>query len=87
MSAAPFSIHRIRALLLLLLPSALSFLKQSVVAWPYVDCSGTNPIFSLNQVTAHYNPSNHSIGLQLDGDFTNAYWAQGYTATATNQCK
>ncbi|GJJ69494.1 hypothetical protein EMPS_01840 [Entomortierella parvispora] len=55
-----------------------------VDAWPYVDCSGPNPILALGQVTAYYDHANSSIGLELDGNFTNAYWAQGYTDAATS---
>ncbi|KAG0303846.1 hypothetical protein BGZ97_001726 [Linnemannia gamsii] len=54
-----------------------------VEAWPYVDCSATNSIFALQQVTAHYDHGNNSIGLTLQGNFTDTYWAQGYSEQAT----
>ncbi|KAF9281878.1 hypothetical protein BGZ68_006331 [Mortierella alpina] len=62
-----------------------SILLQGIEAWPYVDCSGPNPIFSLQKVVAHYDRSNNSIGLLLQGNFTDTYWAQGYSAAATSQ--
>ncbi|KAF9981315.1 hypothetical protein BGZ75_007432 [Mortierella antarctica] len=62
-----------------------SMLLQGVDAWPYVDCAGPNPIFSLQRVVAHYDRSNNSIGLLLQGNFTDTYWAQGYSAAATSQ--
>ena len=58
-----------------------------VEAWPYVDCSATNSIFALQQVTAHYDNRNNSIGLLLQGNFTDTYWAQGYSELATSKCK
>jgi hypothetical protein len=58
-----------------------------VEAWPYVDCSATNSIFALQQVTAHYDHGNNSIGLTLQGNFTDTYWAQGYSEQATLKCK
>lgn len=58
-----------------------------VEAWPYVDCSATNSIFALQRVTAYYDHGNSSIGLTLQGNFTDTYWAQGYSAQATSQCK
>ncbi|CAO3575176.1 unnamed protein product [Mortierella alpina] len=60
-------------------------LLQASDAWPYVDCAGPNPIFSLQQVVAHYDRSNNSIGLLLQGNFTDTYWAQGYSEAATSQ--
>ncbi|KAG9320113.1 hypothetical protein KVV02_003105 [Mortierella alpina] len=60
-------------------------LLQGIDAWPYVDCAGPNPIFSLQRVVAHYDRSNNSIGLLLQGNFTDTYWAQGYSAAATSQ--
>ncbi|KAF9334673.1 hypothetical protein BGZ91_010775 [Linnemannia elongata] len=56
-----------------------------VEAWPYVDCSATNSIFALQRVTAHYDHGNNSIGLSLQGNFTDTYWAQGYSELATSK--
>ncbi|KAF9539923.1 hypothetical protein EC957_004852 [Mortierella hygrophila] len=56
-----------------------------VEAWPYVDCSATNSIFALDRVTAHYDHGNNSIGLSLQGNFTDTYWAQGYSELATSK--
>ncbi|KAF8947838.1 hypothetical protein BGZ47_007647 [Haplosporangium gracile] len=56
-----------------------------VEAWPYVDCSATNSIFALQRVTAYYDHGNNSIGLSLQGNFTDAYWAQGYSEVATSK--
>ncbi|KAF9127848.1 hypothetical protein BGW39_005512 [Mortierella sp. 14UC] len=58
---------------------------HTVEAWPYVDCSATNSIFTLQKVTAHYDHGNNSIGLSLQGNFTDTYWAQGYTDAATSK--
>jgi len=75
-------------LTLVLVALFIAFLGDlGVDAWPYVDCSGSNPILALGRVTAHYDHTNSSIGLELDGNFTNAYWAQGYTDAATSACK
>ncbi|KAH7058416.1 hypothetical protein BKA57DRAFT_149415 [Linnemannia elongata] len=58
-----------------------------VEAWPYVDCSATNSIFALQRVTAHYDHGNNSIGLSLQGNFTDTYWAQGYSELATSKSR
>ncbi|KAF9574361.1 hypothetical protein EC968_006695 [Mortierella alpina] len=71
--------------LVALLVALGSVLLQGIEAWPYVDCAGPNPIFSLQQVVAHYDRSNNSIGLLLRGNFTDTYWAQGYSEAATSQ--
>ncbi|KAG0378965.1 hypothetical protein BGX24_002194 [Mortierella sp. AD032] len=72
-------------LLFLLTLLCWTFSIHTVEAWPYVDCSATNSIFALQKVTAHYNNSNNSIGLSLQGNFTDTYWAQGYTDAATSK--
>ncbi|KAG0218741.1 hypothetical protein BGX33_006117 [Mortierella sp. NVP41] len=56
-----------------------------VEAWPYVDCSASNSIFALQRVTAHYDHVNNSIGMSLQGNFTDTYWAQGYSEAATSK--
>ncbi|KAG0257230.1 hypothetical protein BGZ95_005296, partial [Linnemannia exigua] len=73
------------ALLFLLTLLCWTFSIRAVEAWPYVDCSATNSIFALQQVTAHYDHGNNSIGLSLQGNFTDTYWAQGYTDAATSK--
>ncbi|KAK3813042.1 MAG: hypothetical protein J3Q66DRAFT_41940 [Benniella sp.] len=58
---------------------------HTVAAWPYIDCSGPNPIFAIERATAHYDRSNNTINLLLQGNFTNSVWAQGYSEAATSQ--
>ncbi|GJJ76679.1 hypothetical protein EMPS_09038 [Entomortierella parvispora] len=71
-------------LLFLCLLSALVLAPQEVNAWPYVDCSGVNPIFQLSSFSAHIDPASKSVILALEGNFTTSFLAQGYTAAATN---
>ncbi|KAF9349161.1 hypothetical protein BGX34_002006, partial [Mortierella sp. NVP85] len=58
---------------------------HTVAAWPYIDCSGPNPIFAIERATAHYDRSNNTINLLFQGNFTNSVWAQGYSEAATSQ--
>ncbi|KAF9949531.1 hypothetical protein BGZ72_008704 [Mortierella alpina] len=81
----PRSLWRPSCNIVTLLVTLGSMLLQGIEAWPYVDCSGPNPIFSLQKVEAHYDRSNNSIGLLLQGNFTDTYWAQGYSEAATSQ--
>ncbi|KAF9130656.1 hypothetical protein BGW39_002798 [Mortierella sp. 14UC] len=54
-------------------------------AWPYVDCSGTNPMFNLGAVTAYLDPSNTNVTLSLQGNFSNAYGPAYYQTSETSQ--
>ncbi|ORY96065.1 hypothetical protein BCR41DRAFT_232303 [Lobosporangium transversale] len=57
-------------------------LPTLTTAWPYVDCSGSSPIFSLTSVTTHFDPTAESINLVLQGNFSNLYQ---YPAAETSQ--
>ncbi|KAF9933209.1 hypothetical protein FBU30_006150 [Linnemannia zychae] len=46
--------------------------------WPYVDCSGPNPVFNLGAVTAHLDPTNTNVQLSLQGNFSNMFVSQRY---------
>ncbi|KAG0269598.1 hypothetical protein BGZ95_002006, partial [Linnemannia exigua] len=54
-------------------------------AWPYVDCSGTNSMFNLGAVTAYIDPTNNTVHLSLQGNFSNAYGPAYYQTSETNQ--
>ncbi|KAF9289595.1 hypothetical protein BGZ68_009013 [Mortierella alpina] len=69
-------------LLLLFLGTVL--LPSETLAWPYVDCSGPGSILELGAVTAHFDPSNKVVLLDLQGNFTGQA-PQTYTALSTTQ--
>ena len=68
----------------LLLVLGCALLPAAVTAWPYVDCSGTNPAFALTTVTAYFDPVDTTIDLSLLGNFSNLYQ---YPAEETSQCR
>ncbi|KAF9576856.1 hypothetical protein EC968_003363 [Mortierella alpina] len=69
---------------LLLLFLGIVLLPSATTAWPYVDCSGPGSILELGAVTAHFDPSNKVVVLDLQGSFTGQN-PQTYTALSTSQ--
>lgn len=81
--------QRIRLLLLpLAILAYISFVPSFTSAWPYVDCSGTKPLFDLGAVTAYLDPSNTNVHLSLQGNFSKQASLGGFFARPlTNECK
>lgn len=81
--------QRIRHLLLpLAIFAFISFVPSFTSAWPYVDCSGTKPLFDLGAVTAYLDPSNTNVYLSLQGNFSKQASLGGFFARPlTNECK
>ncbi|CAO3564675.1 unnamed protein product [Mortierella alpina] len=69
---------------LLLLFLGIVLLPSATTAWPYVDCSGPGSVLELGTVSAHFDPSNKVVVLDLQGNFTGQS-PQTYTALSTSQ--
>ncbi|KAF9980052.1 hypothetical protein BGZ65_005621, partial [Modicella reniformis] len=55
---------------------------QPTAAWPYVDCTGANPIFGLTAVNAYFDSMDKTLTLAIRGNFTNLYQ---YPSAETSQ--
>ncbi|KAG0020754.1 hypothetical protein BGZ80_003636 [Entomortierella chlamydospora] len=63
---------------------ACTLFPAATTAWPYADCSGSGdyPVYNLDAVTAHFDPTNKIVELTIQGNFSNVYQ---YPAAETSQ--